>query len=131
MRLATLTGVAALLTAALFAAASAGTATSGLFGVVSKGPITPICRLGVPCDAPAHVVLTFSRLSTSPSAARSERVRSTSDRYGRYRVALASGYYTVTTGLTKTTSRPIKPRAVHVRAGHWDKVSFLIDTGIR
>ena len=37
-------------------------ATSGLFGHVSRGPITPVCREGTPCSAPvAGAELQFSR----------------------------------------------------------------------
>jgi len=41
----------------LLPAASSGTTGSGLYGVVKKGPITPVCRQGVPCDAPVEVTL--------------------------------------------------------------------------
>ncbi|MBA3412336.1 MAG: hypothetical protein H0T09_01470 [Actinobacteria bacterium] len=34
---------------------------SGLTGVVMRGPITPVCQEGVPCEAPARVTLVFSR----------------------------------------------------------------------
>ena len=42
--------------------ASAALPRSGLYGSVRRGPLTPVCRVGVACDAPArNVILTFSR----------------------------------------------------------------------
>jgi hypothetical protein len=97
---------------------------TGLYGTVRKGPVTPVCRVDVPCDAPAHVTLVFSQ-----SGHEIALVRSTEQ--GRYRIALDPGYYdvraTVKIGLTKLP----KPHAVHVRAGHWDKINLFFDTGIR
>jgi hypothetical protein len=104
-------------------AAPATTLSSGLYGVVRKGPIMPVCRNDVPCDAPAQVTLLFMR-GTSVVA----RGRSAAD--GRYRIAIPPGYYTV-----KTQPRigfgAIRPLNVHVRPGHFDRLNFLVDTGIR
>jgi hypothetical protein len=105
------------------AVSRAGT-SSGLYGIVTKGPTTPVCRVGVPCDAPVSVTLVASHGSTEVA-----RVRST--RQGRYRIALPPGYYTIrSTKRVGITSNP-RPHAVHVRGGHWDKIDFLFDTGIR
>ena len=106
----------------------AGTATprSGLYGLVMAGPIRPVCKVDEPCDAPAQVTLVFSRLDTGREAA---RTRSTKD--GRYRVALPRGYYAVRTVEKIGIRRDISPRRVHVRRGHFDRLVFHIDTGIR
>lgn len=115
-----------LATAALLsAAASAATHPNGLYGVVRKGPTTPVCRVGVPCDAPAQVTLIFSKAGKQAA-----RIRSTKAT-GSYRIGLAPGYYTVTTLEKVGVGRDIKPRTVHVRRAHWDKLNFFIDTGIR
>src|SRR3954469_10077409 len=96
---------------------------SGLDGTGRRGPVTPVCRVGVPCDAPApKVVLTFSRASL---------IRATrTDEHGAYRIQLPPGIYSV-----RTNSRPFgqmpRPAHVRVRAGHVDKIVFTIDTGIR
>jgi hypothetical protein len=112
----------------LLPAAAVGTAGSGLYGTVRKGPITPVCRTGVPCDAPARLTLTFESTSSSSHL----RVEVNSDRNGRYRLALPPGFYAVKTGHARTVAvRPIKPRAVHVRNGRWDRIDFFVDTGIR
>src|SRR4051812_41532377 len=107
----------------LAAGAAASPWTSGLHGSVRRGPITPVCREGVPCDAPAPgVVLTFSR------AGAARRVRT--DPKGLYRIALPPGTYSVATNL-RVFGRTPHPARVRVRAGHWDRIVFSIDTGIR
>jgi hypothetical protein len=98
--------------------------SSGLYGVVRKGPITPTCREGVPCDAPAQVTLVFAH-----NGADVARVRSTAT--GRYRMPLAAGYYTVRTVERVGITRNVRPQNVHVRRGHFDRLDFSIDTGIR
>jgi len=123
-------GTVAAVSVALLPAASAGTSGNGLYGIVKKGPTSPVCRAGVPCDVPARAVLTFTGSSSTGSTIETNQVQLTTDNHGRYRVALDPGSYTVRPGRS-TTTRPIKPRAVRVRAGHWDRINFLIDTGIR
>jgi len=110
-------------------AASAGTTGSGLFGVVRKGPIRPVCQVGVPCDAPAQVTLSFSSTASSPIATKPVRIRT--DKQGRYRIALEPGFYDVRSTVKVGFTKMPKPHAVHVRAGHWDKINFFFDTGIR
>jgi hypothetical protein len=118
--------IALLSTAALLsAAASAVTRPNGLYGGVRKGPTSPICRVGSPCDAPAQVTLIFSKAGKQAA-----RIRSTKTT-GSYRIGLAPGYYTVTTVEKIGIDRNIRPRTVHVRRDHWDKLNFFIDTGIR
>jgi hypothetical protein len=108
---------------AVVAGASAASPPSGLYGTVRRGPITPVCRAGVPCDAPApNITLTFSRAG---------RLRTTrADRQGAYRIGLPPGIYSVRTN-SKPFGRTPHPAGVHVRAGHTDKIVFTIDTGIR
>jgi Carboxypeptidase regulatory-like domain len=108
---------------ALAASATAAPSRSGLHGTVLRGPITPVCRVDVPCDAPAAgLTLTFSAVGV---------VRETkTDKQGAYRIALPPGIYAV-----RTSSKPFgqtpRPARVHVRAGHSDRIVFRIDTGIR
>jgi hypothetical protein len=103
--------------------ADAATAKSGLFGIVRKGPVTPVCSVDRPCDAPARATLVFSRRG------RSTRVRSGQD--GRYRIALPPGIYEVRSVERIGIRNLPRPHAVHVRAGHWDHIDFFFDTGIR
>jgi hypothetical protein len=106
--------------------AAAASPPTGLTGTVVRGPVTPVCRVGEPCEAPAtNVELFFAR----QGAAR--LVRATTDAAGRYRVALPAGVYTVTTGTRAAIGGRIDPAHVHVRAGRVDRIDFSIDTGIR
>jgi hypothetical protein len=102
---------------------------SGLHGTVTKGPTTPVCRVGQPCTAPAQVTLLFRRTTATGASGRPFRARSTAD--GRYRIVLAPGYYTVSTVERIGITPNIRPRSVHVRAGHLDLLDFSIDTGLR
>ena len=95
----------------------------GLHGTVTKGPTTPVCRQGQPCTAPAQVTLLFRR--------NGHTTRARSDPAGRYRVLLAPGIYAVSTAERIGIAVNIRPRLVHVRAGHVDRLDFSIDTGIR
>jgi hypothetical protein len=96
---------------------------SGFQGIVTKGPIVPVCRAGTPCDAPVQVTLLFHR------AGHTYRTRSGRD--GRYRILLAPGYYAVTTLERIGIGKTVKPRTVYVRRAHVDRLDFSIDTGIR
>jgi hypothetical protein len=104
------------------------TAPNGLYGLVMKGPIVPVCRAGEPCDGPAQVTLYFSRTS---AAGVTKRWAVRSKASGSYRIALPAGYYSVTTKERIGIDRNIRPRRVQVRAGRWDRIGFYIDTGIR
>jgi hypothetical protein len=110
-----MTGVAVLLAAVAF--------VSGFQGIVTKGPIVPVCRAGTPCDAPVQVTLLFHRAGHT--------YRTRSGRNGRYRILLAPGYYAVTTLERIGIGRNVKPRTVHVTRAHVDRLDFSIDTGIR
>ncbi len=80
-----------------------------LSGVVMRGPITPVCRVGMPCDEPAvGAVLAFSRDGRTAA---------------RVKVG-ARGYYTVKIGFG------IRPGTVLVRRVA-TRANFFIDTGIR
>jgi hypothetical protein len=107
----------------LVASASAASPSSGLHGTVRRGPISPVCREGVPCDAPAPgVVLSFTRNGVVRKARTSLN--------GTYRIALPPGTYSVTTSL-RLFGRTPRPARVRVRAGRWDTIGFSVDTGIR
>lgn len=89
-------------------------------GTVRIGPVTPVCREGVPCvRRAAHVRLTFTRRATH------RYVRT--DARGRYHVSLAAGTWTVraNAGMRMRPVRIIVPRALTWRR------DFSIDTGIR
>jgi hypothetical protein len=90
-----------------------------LKGTVTMGPLTPVCRVGMPCDGPApQVVLTFS----SPT----RTFHATTAANGTYSVRLAPGTYTV----TASKGMRIAPAQLVVRTSP-RRQSFSIDTGIR
>jgi hypothetical protein len=122
--LAKLSLVAAAAALLIVAAASQGAPLrSGLYGLVLMGPIRPVCSADDSCDAPAQVTLVFTRGGAI--------TRARSARDGRYRAPLAPGYYTVRTAERIGLGKGVSPRKVHVRIGHWDRLVFHIDTGIR
>jgi hypothetical protein len=94
-------------------------ATGVLYGSVSIGPLTPVCRIGTPCDGPAkHATLTFTRGARA--------VSTKTDAAGRYRVTLTTGTWTVRASVGMST----KPAAVAVRTGT-HRTNFSIDSGLR
>jgi hypothetical protein len=112
--------VAALAAGSAFAAVSHGATSGGLFGVVTRGPVSPVCIAGRPCSEPAPgVVLVFSRGGTDVA-------RVTTRRNGTYRLQLAAGSYAVRSSVRRTT-----PTSVRVKPATTTRVDFSIDTGIR
>ena len=112
----------ALLVAGMLAAPAAAAGPSGLRGVVRRGPIRPVCQVGVPCSAPAqHVTLVFLRNGAAAG-------RVTTDGQGRYRILLAPGAYAVRIAGVRFGFRP---QQVSVPAGRIAVRPFSIDTGIR
>lgn len=98
-------------------------ALSGLHGVVTRGPTTPVCRVGTPCSEPAvGAVLVFSRGGRDAA-----RVRTGAG--GRYSVRLPLGSYAVRVSPLQRIGG-LAPRTVRVRTG-MNRVDFQIDTGIR
>ena len=95
-----------------------------LSGVVMRGPITPVCRVGMPCNEPAvGAVLVFSRDGRAAA-----RVKVGAG--GRYTVRLAPGTYTVGQSPLPKIGFGIRPGTVLVR-GVAMRANFFIDTGIR
>ncbi|MGB2952257.1 MAG: hypothetical protein WBB74_02555 [Gaiellaceae bacterium] len=115
-------GRALLVVPIILIAAGAGRATvlrSGLYGVVTRGPISPVCVAGKPCDGPAvGVKLTFVRSGVVVASVRTGE-------HGRYRIRLAPGRYSVRGPHT------IEPGAVKVPSTRFRHVDFSYDTGIR
>jgi hypothetical protein len=113
--------------AALVAVSGAGATLhrGTLAGVVTRGPLTPVCALEQPCDEPAaHVTLLFMRDGVVAG-----RVRT--DDAGRYRLRLPATSYAVRRASVAAPDRRLDPRHVRVRAGALIRIDFSIDTGIR
>lgn len=111
---------------ALLVPADATTAArAGLWGVVRRGPITPVCFENRPCDEPAaNVTIVFVRNSR-------EAARVTTRREGSYRITLRPGVYNVRTLKKISIGNALEPSSVRVRSGRRTRVDFFIDTGIR
>jgi hypothetical protein len=124
-----LAALAALAAVVAVSAASAQMSSSGLRGIVMRGPISPVCAVEQRCDAPAKdVTLVFSR--------NGEVVRRTkTNDKGHYRVALVPGLYAVTLGQAQRQMQRIsgglEPTHVRVLANRFRRIDFSIDTGIR
>jgi hypothetical protein len=111
----------------LTAAGSAGASTtsSGLWGEVKRGPVTPVCVAEQPCYVPAKgVTLVFVRGGVVVR-------RAITNDLGRYRVRLAAGTYSVRLPQKQAIGRDLEPVQARVRAGRFVRVDFSIDTGIR
>jgi hypothetical protein len=107
------------------AGAQSAVVSSGLRGVVMRGPIAPVCVAEEPCTEPArNVTLLFSRNSRIVA-------RAVTDSAGRYRVRLRAGLYAVRRPGSVGIGRGIEPNRARVYAGRFVRVDFSIDTGIR
>jgi hypothetical protein len=113
--------VVVLMALALGVVNSANASTSGLRGLVTRGPTTPVCVAGLPCSKPAkNLVITFTR----GSARRSVKT----DSKGRYLIALAPGAWKISIAGTRFGYRP---RSALVPKGAVGVRNITIDTGIR
>ena len=103
----------------------AGAATSAnVRGIVTRGPIAPVCREGVPCNEPvAGVRLAFERAGRRVALERT-------DANGRFALHLAPGRYVVRLA-RKPAIGGFAPVTFTVRAGHVVRLRLAIDTGIR
>jgi hypothetical protein len=122
--------VALTLAALAFGSTFAGAATtpgvtSGLRGVVMRGPTKPVCEDTEPCEeSAAGVVLRFTRGDVVVA-------RVTTGSAGGYRVKLRPGRYGVTTPSNRRPGAGLTPRVVRVPTGRIARVDLHIDTGIQ
>jgi len=124
MRVVAVTLAALVFGSALTGAATLPRLTSGLRGVVMRGPTKPVCTDEEPCEAPAAgVVLRFSKANVVVA-----RVKTGSA--GGYRVKLRPGRYAVTTP-NRGPGTGLTPRFVRVPAERVARVDFHLDTGIQ
>lgn len=95
---------------------------TGLEGTVRRGPIQPVCREGVPCDAPLQADFTLRQDDRIV-------VRFASDSTGHFLVYVAPGMYAV------VPDEPIgiapQTPAVTVKTDGLTHVDLTFDTGIR
>jgi hypothetical protein len=111
--------------ATLSAGAASGATGSGLHGLVTRGPVMPVCMVDQPCDEPAaNVQLVFLRNGMVISRVRTSKA-------GRYRITLRPGRYAVRLPGKPALGRIVKPQTAMVLRGRYTRVDFSIDTGIR
>jgi len=109
----------------LVSGAQATPVSSGLHGVVMRGPIAPVCVAEQACSAPAkNITLLFSRDGRVVA-------RSKTDLAGRYHLRLRPGIYGVALTTTPRIGRGLEPDQARVRLGRYLRLDFSIDTGIR
>jgi hypothetical protein len=117
-------GVTIVVWLAVVAGTASGAGSSGIGGVLYRGPVTPVCRTGIPCDAPAPgVTLVFTR------AGRDARTRTRTG--GRFSIPLVPGVYAVRIVPAPVIGSGLRPRVVRVPEGGWARVRLSVDTGIR
>jgi hypothetical protein len=123
MRVAVLLSTAAL---AVTTGAQATPARGTLTGLVTRGPIAPVCVAEQPCDGPApNVRLLFTRNGTVVG-------RTITNGDGRYRLRLPAGSYSVRrAAVAAPVDLKLDPSHARVYAGRITHVDFSIDTGIR
>jgi hypothetical protein len=111
---------------ALAAGAQATTLRGTLTGLVTRGPIAPVCTTEQPCSEPAPgVTLLFVRSGAIAG-------RTVTNAHGRYRLRLPGGSYAVRrTAVAGSTDRKLAPNRARVFGGRSHRVDFSIDTGIR
>ena len=98
---------------------------TGLDGMVRRGPIQPVCRMGVSCDAPFSAA--FEVRQTQQVVARFR-----SDSAGHFLVYLAPGRYTVVPDTSAHLLGAIwQTRDVTVGPNGLTHVELAFDTGIR
>jgi hypothetical protein len=112
---------------AIVACASPGPSpATGLTGVVMRGPVTPVCRVEVPCDAPFSAGFTVQRGASRVATFRS-------DGGGQFTVFLAPGSYTVVPDADAPVISPSSQRksVTVAESGTLTVVQLTFDTGIR
>jgi hypothetical protein len=124
MRVVALMLAALALGSTLGGAATPARVTSGLRGVVMRGPTTPVCRDTEPCEEPAAGVELRFRQGDRIVA------RVTTGSAGGYRAKLRPGRYAVTTP-NRRLGMGLTPHFVRAPTGRVSRVDFHLDTGIQ
>jgi hypothetical protein len=118
-------GVAVILSVLALSVSAAGATGSGVYGKVSRGPVTPVCVAERPCSGlAARTMLEFVRQGVVAA-----RIVTAKD--GTYQVRLDAGVYLVRSGQSAGIGRRLDPTSVRVVARRWARQNFSIDTGIR
>lgn len=112
-------------TAALVSTAPDNVASTGLAGTVMRGPVTPVCRVDVPCEAPFSASFDVRRDGVRVAGFQS-------DQEGKFTVMLAPGTYDVVPAANAPLMNPsLQAKTVTVDRAGLTEVHLLFDTGIR
>jgi hypothetical protein len=106
-----------------------GATTSGVRGVATAGPISPVERPGVPNTRP----LSNALITVQPAGGGQEIARTRTGRDGRFEIALSPGTYLLVPLPPEPAARlpRAEPRTVRVQEGKFTEVVVEYDTGIR
>src|SRR5438105_8429894 len=80
--------------------------TTGLTGTVIRGPVTPVCQVSVPCDAPFSASFDVRQGSRRGASFRS-------DAQGKFTVALRPGSY----GIVPASDAPLMNASGQAKTG--------------
>jgi len=117
--------VTAVALSAACGSATSPTLTTGLTGTVLRGPVTPVCTVNVPCQAPFSAGFTVDRSGMAVA-----RFRSDSD--GRFTVMVPPGTYRVIPEADAPLLAPAsQAKVVTVQDAGLTTVTLEFDTGIR
>jgi hypothetical protein len=100
---------------------------TGIEGLVTLGPTTPVCRVGVPCSRPISAPIAIT------DAAGRAIITVISGADGHFRMDLPPGVYTLTPLPLQSGSvypHPV-PTTAAVTAGVYTSVAVTYDTGLR
>jgi hypothetical protein len=103
----------------------ASPSNTGLSGQVRRGPVTPVCQLGVPCDEPFSATFTVRQGDRTVATFRS-------DGQGRFETRIPPGAYLVVPAPDAPIISPAsQAKQVEVAASGLTNVVLQFDTGIR
>ena len=104
---------------------TAPTPSTGLTGVVVRGPVTPVCQVDVPCTAPFSATFTVGQNARTVA-----QFHSGAD--GTFTVMLPAGVYSVVPSSDAPIISPqSQAKTVTVQATGLTEVRLEFDTGIR
>lgn len=104
---------------------SSPSVTTGLTGTVVRGPVTPVCQIQTPCDAPFSATFTVEQSSRRITQFQS-------DAQGRFTVMLPSGVYRIVPAADAPIISPqSQVKDVQVLPAGLTEVRLEFDTGIR
>ncbi len=111
--------------ASLVSTARDNLVSTGLTGTVMRGPVTPVCQINVPCDAPFSASFDVRRDSLRVATFHS-------DADGTFTVTLPPGTYVIVPASDAPLMNPaMQTRTVTVDPTGLTEVHLLFDTGIR